>query len=477
MSEIRKVHHYHTKTPNNNPLATNMVDGEIAINMAAGSEKLFIKNTNEQIVEFLPVDKLQEKLTSGESIKTINNESILGNGNVNVGEIVARDTSETLDDVYGNIDLTPYATKVDLNNKQDRLISGSNIKTINGETILGTGDIVIESGSGDGVLIVEDETSLESLDVPVGSLAVVGKEGSGRIASFRDLAPFTMDNIDMNTGILTANGLDQVGGIQLYTDNIINTNGKQYLLYLVSDNTNLMTPNPDDIIAGILFTGDGTKMQINGMIMDPSVGEINHILYDPSAGLNQSELDNFNSYLANNVLYSTCGLESMLLGADPYTSEDFDIIDSIIMAGSGTPTKSDVYVKNDAWEKIDYKSIPKVVSDVETLNKSVETLKKNTNYPFIELDSGDSYPVLNPNTYSHLIVPSNRNNEYYFYFNTGANTEQIDEYVLELDCTNKVVTFSFASSIKWANDEAPTFNVGKKYLFSFINNLGMWAEF
>jgi hypothetical protein len=438
--------------------------------MAAGSEKLFIKNTNEQIVEFLPVDKLQEKLTSGESIKTINNESILGNGNVNVGEIVARDTSETLDDVYGNIDLTPYATKVDLNNKQDRLISGSNIKTINGETILGTGDIVIESGSGDGVLIVEDETSLESLDVPVGSLAVVGKEGSGRIASFRDLAPFTMDNIDMNTGILTANGLDQVEGIQLYTDNIINTNGKQYLLYFVSDNANIMTPNPDDKNAGILFTGDVTKMEINGIIMDPSVGEINYILYDPSTGLNQSELDNFNSYLANNVLYSACGLESVLFGTDPYTSEDFDIIDSIIMAGSGTPAKSDVYVKNDAWEKIDYKSIPKVVSDVETL-------KKNTNYPFIELDSGKSYLALNPNTYSHLVIPSDRNDTYYFYLYTGANTEQIDEYVLELDCTNKVVTFSLPSSVKWVNDEAPAFIVGKKYLFSFINNLGMWAEF
>ena len=35
----------------------------------------------------------------------------------------------------------------DLNNKQDKLVSGTNIKTINGESILGSGDITIEGGT------------------------------------------------------------------------------------------------------------------------------------------------------------------------------------------------------------------------------------------------------------------------------------------------------------------------------------------
>lgn len=90
MSEIRKVHHYHTKTPNNNPLATNMVDGEIAINMAADSEKLYIKNTNDEVVEFLPADKMQEKLVSGENVKTINGDSLLGEGNVEIPDASRR---------------------------------------------------------------------------------------------------------------------------------------------------------------------------------------------------------------------------------------------------------------------------------------------------------------------------------------------------------------------------------------------------
>lgn len=36
-----------------------------------------------------------------------------------------------------------YATKTELNNKQATLVSGTNIKTINGESLLGSGDIVI----------------------------------------------------------------------------------------------------------------------------------------------------------------------------------------------------------------------------------------------------------------------------------------------------------------------------------------------
>ena len=39
-----------------------------------------------------------------------------------------------------------YVNSTALNNKQDRLISGDNIKTINGDSILGSGDLVIQGG-------------------------------------------------------------------------------------------------------------------------------------------------------------------------------------------------------------------------------------------------------------------------------------------------------------------------------------------
>lgn len=44
-----------------------------------------------------------------------------------------------------------FATKTELNAKQDTLVSGSSIKTINGQSILGGGNINIEGGGGSGV--------------------------------------------------------------------------------------------------------------------------------------------------------------------------------------------------------------------------------------------------------------------------------------------------------------------------------------
>lgn len=44
-----------------------------------------------------------------------------------------------------------YATTAQLNAKQDTLVSGTNIKTVNGNSLLGSGDITIEGGTGSGV--------------------------------------------------------------------------------------------------------------------------------------------------------------------------------------------------------------------------------------------------------------------------------------------------------------------------------------
>ena len=80
-------------------------------------------------------DEKQDELVSGTNIKTINGQSILGSGDVKVqteANIKAVDTAESIDDVE-----VKY---------QEKLISGTNIKTINNKSILGNGNIVIESG-------------------------------------------------------------------------------------------------------------------------------------------------------------------------------------------------------------------------------------------------------------------------------------------------------------------------------------------
>jgi hypothetical protein len=64
---------------------------------------------------------------------------IIANGvTVDLSEYLLKSEAETL-----------YATLDGLNNKQDKLISGTNIKTVNGTSILGGGDITISGGNSD----------------------------------------------------------------------------------------------------------------------------------------------------------------------------------------------------------------------------------------------------------------------------------------------------------------------------------------
>lgn len=133
------------------------------------------------------VDK-QDTLVSGENIKTINGENILGSGDITieggvgtitgvsvngtsiatsgVADIPAASTSKygvtklttLINSSSTTLAATASAVKIayDLaNSKQDKLESGTNIKTINGASILGSGDITISGGSsGGGVPVI-----------------------------------------------------------------------------------------------------------------------------------------------------------------------------------------------------------------------------------------------------------------------------------------------------------------------------------
>lgn len=76
----------------------------------------------------------QDTLVSGSNIKTVNGASLLGSGNISI-------ESSSID-AY-----TKSQTDSLLAAKQNVLVSGSNIKTINGESILGGGDISIQGSN------------------------------------------------------------------------------------------------------------------------------------------------------------------------------------------------------------------------------------------------------------------------------------------------------------------------------------------
>ena len=91
---------------------------------------------------------LQEKLVSGTNIKTINNQSLLGNGNITIeggGSGTSNYNSLSNKPKINNVELNGNKTNEDLG-IQDKLISGTNIKTINNQSILGSGNINISGG-------------------------------------------------------------------------------------------------------------------------------------------------------------------------------------------------------------------------------------------------------------------------------------------------------------------------------------------
>ena len=131
------------------------------------------------------LDAKQDTLVSGTNIKTINGQTILGSGDIEIqggtGDVTQQYVDEKLalkvdktayeadkatfalkteipsieglaskeelqNGLEGKQDKGDYALKSELSGKQDTLVSGTNIKTINGQTLLGEGNIEIQGG-------------------------------------------------------------------------------------------------------------------------------------------------------------------------------------------------------------------------------------------------------------------------------------------------------------------------------------------
>ena len=116
----------------------------------------------------------QPTLVSGTNIKTINNESLLGEGNIEVAKktdipstdnLATKDELTAVETVANNADTKADAAtsriesvETSLGNKQDTLVSGTNIKTINSQSILGSGDLTVSG--------VSDEQAQEIAKIP-----------------------------------------------------------------------------------------------------------------------------------------------------------------------------------------------------------------------------------------------------------------------------------------------------------------------
>ena len=171
--------------------------GEVVI--TASSLNAYTKTQTDDLINGVrtSLGNKQDTLVSGTNIKTINGDSILGSGN-----LVIQSGTSNWDDIQGkpqfarvatsgdyndliNKPTIPdvsnlatkeeiadmetksnaaatYATKQEMAGKQDTLVSGTNIKTINGNSILGEGNIEISGGTVDTTMSDTSENAVQN---------------------------------------------------------------------------------------------------------------------------------------------------------------------------------------------------------------------------------------------------------------------------------------------------------------------------
>lgn len=168
------------KTYVDEQLATKQPVGDYATtsNLALKADKSTVDTLQEQVTSNTSaIATKQDKLVSGTNIKTINGQTILGSGNIEVGGGTSDYTQLTNKPQINSVELTgnkslsdigaqpagDYALKSEipdvsglatkeevttgLSGKQDTLVSGTNIKTINSQSLVGSGNIDITADS------------------------------------------------------------------------------------------------------------------------------------------------------------------------------------------------------------------------------------------------------------------------------------------------------------------------------------------
>lgn len=159
---------------------------------------IFTNNGQQKVVETYIY--FQEQLASGTNIKTINNLSLLGSGNLTASDIGAlpSNTHIPADQVQSNWNETDTSSKAYIQNKPTipaaqvnsdwdassgvaQILNKPTFKTINGESIVGTGDI--EAGSGDvatAFTITITSTTIE-VQPMTGAMMTVGTDVSFQV--------------------------------------------------------------------------------------------------------------------------------------------------------------------------------------------------------------------------------------------------------------------------------------------------------
>ena len=161
---------------------TDQIDyGEIAINYAASGETLYIKNSENAIAKFKDDKYYQKQLSDIVALNDNKQDIITDLETIRQGAAKGATALQSYTEQYkgtvtgvkingttknpsnGIVDLgTVITSHQNISGKQDKLVSGTNIKTINNQSLLGSGNIKISAPS-----ITVDTTMSDTSTNPV----------------------------------------------------------------------------------------------------------------------------------------------------------------------------------------------------------------------------------------------------------------------------------------------------------------------
>lgn len=125
----------HVKVANN--LTTSSFSSSGPVVLSAYQGKLLNDNLSNK----------QDTLISGTNIKTLNNTTLLGSGNINVQTPLVSGTNIKTINNQSLLGAGNLTVVTDISGKQDLLVSGTNIKTINNQSLLGSGNIQVSANA------------------------------------------------------------------------------------------------------------------------------------------------------------------------------------------------------------------------------------------------------------------------------------------------------------------------------------------
>ena len=463
----------------------------------------------------LDITAKQDALISGKNIKTINNQSLLGSGNIEI----TQDLSDYITIEQANIkyqEKGQYATSNELNqvtnsldtlsqtivNKQDVLTSGTNIKTINGQSVLGEGNIEITSELPENIATLEDisnaVTPIENeLYIESGSTfsgAWDTTKQTGYVGDIPDVWNRTFDFIVNGEGTVELYAADSPDTPSFNDDKICDLETGQFYVYYVNTKK-VFKYGVQDQLEEIATVNTGyTQLYFKG---NSGSGTYNINNVNPAVKA-------FNLYTKQQVDSLLLNKQNLLVGGTGIDIEG-NVISSTITNVSELTNDSGYQTSSQVNTAINNR-LPKVENiegtiDVIPQNATFMTLVDAANEDIVfEYDESVGYirgyikdfkaselvkigrPIVNTNSSTVSMWP----NIYYRVTNTPSTltltfntklTTNMEEYFIEFTTSSDGCSLIVPSSVKWMNGEVPALEANSTYQISIVNNLAICAVF